>query len=136
MPRDQAAPPQPRPNLAVEQLSGKICPQCKQFKPSEGFRTREKGTRLRSWCIKCTNDRRIERVYGLNPEEFNQLLRDQGYSCPICLDIFWKTPAVDHNHKTKERRGLLCKSCNIAIGLLEEDPENLVRAIEYLRKYS
>ena len=40
---------------------------------------------------------------------------------------------VDHNHDTGEVRGLLCRKCNSAIGLLNEDPTVLFRAIDYIK---
>ena len=41
--------------------------------------------------------------------------------------------AVDHEHSTAEIRGLLCSMCNHAIGYLDDSPELLRRAIDYLR---
>jgi Recombination endonuclease VII len=40
---------------------------------------------------------------------------------------------VDHDHSTGQVRGLLCKRCNYALGLLE-DTKSLVRAVEYLHR--
>jgi hypothetical protein len=40
--------------------------------------------------------------------------------------------SVDHNHKTGRVRGLLCKRCNVAIGMLDDNPKLLARALEYL----
>jgi len=42
--------------------------------------------------------------------------------------------AVDHDHITGEVRGLLCKRCNRALGILEDSIELLQRAIQYLQK--
>jgi Recombination endonuclease VII len=36
---------------------------------------------------------------------------------------------------TGKVRGLLCGSCNMAIGLFEENQEYLLSAIEYLKQY-
>jgi len=43
--------------------------------------------------------------------------------------------SVDHNHKTKQVRGLLCTSCNSALGLFRESAIVLKGAINYLKKY-
>lgn len=43
--------------------------------------------------------------------------------------------AVDHCHENGHVRGLLCSSCNTAIGLLRDDPAILRSAIAYLEKH-
>jgi hypothetical protein len=78
--------------------------------------------------------------YGLTKEQYQQLLEKQQGRCPICnvnLDSSRKTliPQVDHVHdETKRIRGLLCGSCNMAIGLLKEDPNVFTNAINYLKE--
>ena len=42
---------------------------------------------------------------------------------------------VDHNHKTGKLRGLLCRTCNSALGLVDDNMDWLLNCIEYLRKY-
>ena len=44
--------------------------------------------------------------------------------------------AVDHCHETKAVRGLLCTDCNMAIGLLRDDPALLRAAADYLDRHS
>ena len=41
---------------------------------------------------------------------------------------------VDHNHTTGKVRGLLCQSCNIAIGMTNDDISVLAKIIAYLSK--
>jgi len=38
----------------------------------------------------------------------------------------------DHDHSTGAWRGLLCSSCNVAIGLLQDDPAVMRAAAEYI----
>lgn len=73
------------------------------------------------------------RRYGISPEHYTQMLEDQDGACAICQ----RTPTerelgVDHCHKTGRIRGLLCADCNGAIGMLQEDPAIMRRAIRYL----
>lgn len=53
------------------------------------------------------------------------------YKCPICLKYASKY-YLDHDWQTHEFRGWLCNGCNVALGLLKDDPDTLKRAIEYL----
>lgn len=39
---------------------------------------------------------------------------------------------IDHCHKTGEFRGFLCKKCNTALGMLNDDPEMFLKAAQYL----
>lgn len=56
--------------------------------------------------------------------------------CAICLKPSDKRLAVDHDHETDEIRGLLCSPCNFALGLFEENPWIMERAIDYLSAVS
>ena len=75
--------------------------------------------------------------YGLSIEGFNQLLEIQNYTCLLCdhkhVENCQKNALrVDHNHRTGEVRGLLCKECNSGMGLLGDNPERLRAAARYL----
>lgn len=76
--------------------------------------------------------RRMRR-YGVSPEAFQLMLLLQKSACGICKEPFLeKAPHVDHCHKTGEVRGLLCRRCNVALGLFKDSPELLRGALEYL----
>ena len=83
-------------------------------------------------------DRWYQKSYGLTIQQYEYLLREQDNKCAIChlpaAEEKLKRLAVDHNHKTKKVRGLLCQKCNRAIGLLCENPIILIRAIQYLQR--
>ena len=72
----------------------------------------------------------IRHKYGLEKNQMDHIIESQGGMCPICS----KRPAthVDHDHDSGEVRGLLCNYCNRGIGLLGDDPEALLRAVQYL----
>jgi Recombination endonuclease VII len=44
--------------------------------------------------------------------------------------------AVDHDHATGKVRGLLCHTCNVALGLLQDSPGLLANALSYVRHHS
>jgi hypothetical protein len=63
------------------------------------------------------------------------MFEQQGGRCKTCLKSpkeLKKSLVVDHNHSNGEVRGLLCSSCNIAIGTIKEDTGTLDRIKEYL----
>lgn len=74
------------------------------------------------------------RKYDLTPAQHVAILQRQGYECPICQRMlaYPAVPSIDHSHATGSVRGVLCRRCNTALGLLEERTDNLERAIEYL----
>lgn len=73
--------------------------------------------------------------YGLKPEDYVNMFEEQNGLCAIC-DRPPKTVLtpldVDHCHTTGKVRGLLCGSCNRAIGLLGDDVGRMKKAIKYL----
>ena len=76
--------------------------------------------------------------YGISQETFDLILARQENRCAICKRIFDTTahrlkPNVDHDHKTREVRALLCGYCNSALGELQDDPQIVLRAYEYLK---
>jgi len=63
---------------------------------------------------------------------FDEMLEEQGGKCKICLlasDDF----VIDHNHRTGKIRGLLCRKCNSALGMCNDDADVLLRAAHYLQ---
>lgn len=99
----------------------------------------------REWCEKNKFELRkkaIERKYGLKVAEYEKLVLEQKNLCAICEKRERvshkgqiKELAVDHDHETGKVRGLLCHSCNLAIGVLLDKPELFKKAAEYLVKH-
>ena len=77
----------------------------------------------------------LRRVYGLSWNEFVELHTKQNGICPICtveIPLDHADTVVDHCHTGGHIRGLLCRKCNMALGLLRDNTDSLQRAITYL----
>jgi hypothetical protein len=75
------------------------------------------------------------RTIAMSPDEFDARYAAQGEACAICKQhISGSDVYRDHDHRTQKWRGLLCRNCNFAIGLMADDPERLVSAAFYLTK--
>jgi DNA-directed RNA polymerase subunit RPC12/RpoP len=77
----------------------------------------------------------LQYLYDLSVDEYELMLRQQEYRCAICkrhISKLTKRLAVDHCHKSKNIRGLLCSRCNIGLGMFVDDIKLLSRAIVYL----
>jgi len=84
----------------------------------------------------------LQKVYGISIEQYKHMFKNQKGVCAICKEpetqIHNKTKqvlnlCVDHNHVTGQVRGLLCKKCNMALGLLQDSVELLQTATKYLK---
>lgn len=77
--------------------------------------------------------------YGISLEDYEVLLKEQNYKCATCFKPHGEKGKarlhVDHNHKTNKIRGLLCHSCNVSLGLMNDDEFLLKNLISYLQKH-
>jgi nitrate/TMAO reductase-like tetraheme cytochrome c subunit len=130
-------------------MAKKTCTKCEVEKELTEFYKSKIGPQGRSSeCKACTNARQkanydpaknraknLRNRFGMSLEEYDQMLEKQNGQCKICGT---DTPGnkgrfvVDHNHATGEVRGLLCWSCNVGIGHLQDDPSILLSAFNYL----
>lgn len=77
----------------------------------------------------------LKRKYGLTPKDFDRMSKEQGGVCAVCkLVPGGKGFYIDHNHETGRVRGLLCFTCNMALGLLKDSAIVARSAAEYLEK--
>jgi hypothetical protein len=88
------------------------------------------GRLTRPKALTCNQCAQIKSRYGLSFRDWQRLYEEQGGRCRICQKAKKKL-FVDHDHTTKTVRGLLCPSCNTAIGILRSQGL-LRRAIAYL----
>jgi hypothetical protein len=77
-------------------------------------------------------DRRYARKYGVSLEWYQSEVRRLKGRCPLCLLIPVDRLVIDHCHVSNKVRGLLCKTCNVGIGLLRDDEHTMRRAADYV----
>lgn len=84
-------------------------------------------------------ENKLQYRYGITKEDYDYLFQKQKGCCAICgtnnpslKSKKHKYFSVDHCHQTGLIRGLLCATCNTAIGLLGDCPETIARASLYL----
>lgn len=77
--------------------------------------------------------KRAKQIYGLEPEDYHELMESSESRCEICRRKA-KRMVIDHCHDTGCVRGYLCSSCNTGIGLLGDDSKSVSRAVKYLSK--
>lgn len=140
------------------------CNGCLVFKPlTTGF-SLLKGSGLYSLrCKECRNlkgtsseaKRRshLRTKFQMTLEQWIDMHRAQGGLCAICDVVLppveeatrslprgtsWKRRNwnTDHCHKTGKVRGILCRSCNHALGALRDSPAIARRAADYLERHA
>lgn len=75
----------------------------------------------------------LKNRYNISLSDYESMYEKQNGKCAICL-IDSNSLHVDHCHKTNKIRGLLCGNCNKALGLLKDNTDNFLRAMDYLNE--
>lgn len=103
--------------------------------PEARIRIRERSRQFRKDHPEKELHRRI-RSYGISGEQYAEMVsRSQG-----CCEACGQPPGlkglhIDHDHKTGEVRGLLCRECNVALGCVHDRVRRLHGLISYLRAH-
>lgn len=66
----------------------------------------------------------LKRLYGITQGDYELLFASQNGKCALCKrsETELKTRlCVDHDHKTGRVRGLLCRRCNLVLGVYENN---------------
>ena len=136
----------------------KVCTMCKKEKLFSSF-NKNKATKdgYQYYCKECRSSyakdyivttngrktlraRRLKHLYDLTLEDYDILYNKQKGRCAVCgihQSELGRLFDIDHNHITKEIRGLLCNKCNQAIGLFNVDKyfiKLLDSAIKYIKE--
>lgn len=110
----------------------KRCTRCGESKTLDEFSPVH--GKPRSRCRSCRSLERTLSRYGITEETLAAL---HSRPCDICgapPGSFQRTHAIDHEHATGRVRGVLCHSCNLALGHFKDDPERLAAAASYLTR--
>ncbi len=141
--------------MPAQPVKQKTCAQCGKLFPISMFTNyAQSSDGKHSWCRDCKQKkaclynarpdeqqkiraRNLKRNYGITPQDYDRLYESQKGMCFLCGRAGKRTGlreglAVDHNHQTGKIRGLLCNTCNRALGLFREDVTVLQRAVRYL----
>ena len=136
----------------------KKCGTCKEWQPLSSFYNSKsshdgKGYRCKSCDIiarkKWAADnperykesgrwKRIKSIHGITKEQWMSMYYEQKKVCAICkmtqADRGYKGRdlCVDHDHKSRVVRGLLCNGCNRGLGFFEDSSGLLKEAANYL----
>lgn len=124
----------------------KFCNKCNSIQPLENWNSHKtRSTGLQAYCKTCEKEykkkytvenkekyKELKRrwVYGLPLGSYDKMLEEQNNKCAICMER--KSLVIDHDHKTGNVRGLLCMSCNSALGKFKDSELILASAIRYL----
>jgi Recombination endonuclease VII len=94
------------------------------------FICRDRRNGSRQWASMVAG--RFRRRYGMTitTDQVLALRRADRDRCAICGGTGELT--IDHCHQSGRLRGILCRPCNVAIGLFRDDPVLIKRATDYL----
>lgn len=94
----------------------------------------------RIYCSKsCAGkSQHLMKAYGLAATDLECLLQNANYQCQICGDKFMagspqRNLYIDHDHKSGDIRGILCRSCNTGLGMFKDSDGLLLKALAYLK---
>lgn len=137
----------------MTQLEWKVCTKCSTSKPLSEYYIHETrldgGIRRRPDCKDCVRARsrarstpeiestwHAKRKYGLTLEQANEYWFAS--ACHLCGSPDPKDRRgkfqIDHCHSTGVIRGALCMPCNVGIGNLQDNPDLLRRAADYVER--
>jgi len=81
-----------------------------------------------------TRRNHLVRRYGITEEDRDALAKKQKHKCAVCrreTKLY-----IDHCHKSKKVRGLLCHKCNVMVGMAEDNGATLRAAAAYVEEAS
>lgn len=91
---------------------------------------RKRSGKERAYMLRCR--------FGIELADWDAMLVSQGGCCAICGNEDPGAPNwhTDHDHETGIFRGILCRGCNTSLGNMNDDPDRLRAAADYLERHS
>lgn len=85
----------------------------------------------------CRKHYSIIHKFKIDQSLYIEKIIDSNGVCAICSKecSHGKQLSLDHDHETGEFRGMLCASCNLALGGFMDDIQILRSAIDYLERW-
>ncbi len=86
----------------------------------------------------------LQKTYGISLATFDKKVNQQNNLCALCQKpekyIFKSANkpnalCVDHDHATGQIRDLLCRSCNLIVGYVENHTDLVKLAFDYLENH-
>lgn len=118
-----------------------VCKVCQKAYNSEHYRSNADKYRGKAKEWKKANpvknrNYKLKQTYGVSVDVIDDLRESQERLCAICGDPERSSDLViDHCHSTSKVRAILCRRCNLALGLMADNPEYLKQAAEYLNSH-
>lgn len=105
-------------------LARKRARQKAKYNNDDGYREKQLARTRRNHLL---------RRYGITAEQRAEMHSAQKNRCAICGELGHLF--IDHCHEREKVRGLLCRKCNVVIGMANDNPAILAAAIAYLEKH-
>jgi hypothetical protein len=85
----------------------------------------------------CWRASKLKKKYNITNQQYEEMKIFQNNKCEICCKElgFGYLSAIDHCHKTGKVRALLCRNCNLLLGMAKDSVDILKSAQAYLEKY-
>ena len=115
----------------------KIARRKKRYAEEPEFREKVK-TESRAYRITnadAVNLKARVRKYGLSVPEYTAMVARQNGICAVCLKVPGKGRmglCIDHDHRRRKLRSLLCGRCNLGVGNFKDDSAAMRRAADYV----
>lgn len=115
-----------------EQIKQKHYESCKKWAQKHPEKARERRRKFVSAHYDRLTDAKLRTMYGITLKFYRTECERLDNVCPVCQKR--AKLVVDHDHQTMKFRGLLCRKCNTAIGLLGDAFHTVQRAAQYLEE--